>query len=102
MLAVALPSQPAEVSRRRLSLRHVKVLPARGMTREAANGAMPVDTIISPAAMRPASPIAVPARASGSITTEGLFQGNTAVEIEHKGEAYTLRITRQGKLILTK
>ncbi|GHD58700.1 hemin uptake protein HemP [Jeongeupia chitinilytica] len=31
-----------------------------------------------------------------------LLQGQRAVVIEHNGERYTLRETRQGKLILTK
>ncbi|MHB1093975.1 hemin uptake protein HemP [Thiobacillus sp.] len=31
-----------------------------------------------------------------------LFQGSRALVIEHDGERYVLRITRHGKLILTK
>jgi hemin uptake protein HemP len=31
-----------------------------------------------------------------------LFRGRDRLSIEHNGERYTLRITRQGKLILTK
>lgn len=31
-----------------------------------------------------------------------LFKGTTAVEIEHAGQRYVLRITRENKLILTK
>jgi len=31
-----------------------------------------------------------------------LFKGNTVVEIEHAGQRYLLRVTRENKLILTK
>lgn len=31
-----------------------------------------------------------------------LLQGATAVEIEHAGQCYLLRVTRENKLILTK
>lgn len=31
-----------------------------------------------------------------------LLQGNSAVEIEHAGQRYLLRVTRENKLILTK
>lgn len=34
--------------------------------------------------------------------SQRLFQGGNIVWIEHEGERYTLRRTRQGKLILTK
>lgn len=36
------------------------------------------------------------------ITAAQLFQGRQEVLIEHKGETYQLRITRNDKLILTK
>lgn len=36
------------------------------------------------------------------IQTDSLFQGNQEILISHKGEHYRLRITRNGKLILTK
>jgi hemin uptake protein HemP len=39
---------------------------------------------------------------SGIIPTEVLFQGNQEILISHNGEHYRLRITRNGKLILTK
>ncbi len=39
---------------------------------------------------------------SGAIPTDFLFQGNQEILINHKGEHYRLRITRNGKLILTK
>ena len=37
-----------------------------------------------------------------AIRTESLFQGHQEILINHKGEHYRLRITRSGKLILTK
>jgi hemin uptake protein HemP len=45
-----------------------------------------------PAAMRPARTVA----------SAAVFKGETEIGIEHHGELYRLRITRQGKLILTK
>jgi hemin uptake protein HemP len=36
------------------------------------------------------------------IDSERLFDGHTEIRIRHRGEEYRLRITRQGKLILTK
>ncbi len=36
------------------------------------------------------------------IPAERLFQGNQEVQIVHNGGTYRLRITRNGKLILTK
>jgi hemin uptake protein HemP len=35
-------------------------------------------------------------------TSENLFQGKKELLIEHRNELYQLRITRNGKLILTK
>lgn len=43
---------------------------------------------------RPCPPDAIPA--------DLLFQGKQEVPIAHNGETYRLRITRNGKLILTK
>lgn len=37
-----------------------------------------------------------------SIKTEQLMQGNTKLVIMHSDQRYILRITRNGKLILTK
>jgi len=34
--------------------------------------------------------------------SEQLFRGRRHVTIEHEGEVYQLRVTRNGKLILTK
>ena len=36
------------------------------------------------------------------LTSEQLFAGQSAVAIHHNGAMYTLRVTRFGKLILTK
>lgn len=38
----------------------------------------------------------------GAIPTEFLFQGSQEILISHNGEHYRLRITKNGKLILTK
>ncbi len=38
----------------------------------------------------------------GAIPTDFLFRGTQEILIAHKGEHYRLRITRNGKLILTK
>lgn len=123
MLAAALSSQhitsqPTEVSRRRLSLRHVKVVPSheslrestnqssnqsshKPSPREAANAALRVDTV--------AVPLNAPQRGMvretptpAMLTTEMLFKGKSSIEIMHAGEAYKLTITSNGKLILTK
>lgn len=48
-----------------------------------------------------ASPSAAQAQAE-RLSTEVLFGARAELEIEHKGEIYRLRITRTGKLILTK
>ena len=34
--------------------------------------------------------------------SENLFQGTSVIEIEHAGQCYLLRVTRENKLILTK
>lgn len=47
----------------------------------------------------PASPDAKPAK---RLASSAVFNGATEVGIEHHGELYRLKITRQGKLILTK
>lgn len=36
------------------------------------------------------------------IASEELLRGNSALEIEHAGQRYLLRVTRENKLILTK
>lgn len=39
---------------------------------------------------------------AGPVSSENLLQGGKVVQIMHNGEAYQLRATRHGKLILTK
>ena len=39
---------------------------------------------------------------SRQLLSTDLFRGNTVVEIEHAGQRYLLRRTRENKLILTK
>ncbi|MHB1214857.1 MAG: hemin uptake protein HemP [Thiobacillus sp.] len=41
-------------------------------------------------------------RPPGGIATARLFQGSREVLIDHNGETYRLRITKNDKLILTK
>ena len=41
-------------------------------------------------------------RSPDPIPSRALFGGHQAVEIEHAGQRYLLRITRENKLILTK
>jgi len=36
------------------------------------------------------------------VNSSDLLQGTSAVEIEHAGQRYLLRVTRENKLILTK
>jgi len=49
----------------------------------------------------PASPVDNTA-ARPRVDSEQLLQGAPAVEIEHAGQRYLLRVTRENKLILTK
>ncbi|MCP4564750.1 MAG: hemin uptake protein HemP [Bosea sp.] len=41
-------------------------------------------------------------RPARTVASAAVFKGETEIGIEHHGELYRLRITRQGKLILTK
>ncbi|MBK52388.1 MAG: hypothetical protein CMQ45_08400 [Gammaproteobacteria bacterium] len=41
-------------------------------------------------------------QSAAPLTSQGLFKGRSCILIEHNGELYTLRITSNGKLILTK
>jgi len=36
------------------------------------------------------------------LSSEQLLRGSSAIEIEHAGQCYLLRVTRENKLILTK
>ncbi len=44
----------------------------------------------------------VTAKLMRTIVSAAVFKGEREVGIDHHGEIYRLRITRQGKLILTK
>jgi len=58
-----------------------------------------------PAALDAAQEATAPAAISDTpplMTSEQLFAGQSAVAIRHNGAIYTLRVTRFGKLILTK
>lgn len=48
----------------------------------------------------PAAPESLSAQAD--LSTQQLFQGRQEIVIDHKGEGYRLRITKNDKLILTK
>lgn len=63
-----------------------------------------VDTmpIMTPTSLRPPSESAQRTHAPGTFQTDALFQGNQEILINHNGENYRLRITKNGKLILTK
>lgn len=55
----------------------------------------------SPSPVTPDSGIK-PSHPASAITTETLFRGRHEIFISHNGEQYRLRITKNGKLILTK
>lgn len=51
----------------------------------------------------PAAPAApAPAVESAVVSSHALLRGASTLTIEHQGMRYTLRATRNGKLILTK
>ena len=47
-------------------------------------------------------PRETPSTAAPRVSTATLLEGRAELEIDHRGEIYRLRITRTGKLILTK
>jgi len=49
-----------------------------------------IDTEITPTAIRP------------RLSSADILQGQASAEIEHAGQCYLLRVTRENKLILTK
>lgn len=55
---------------------------------------------------KPKLPTDIPQRANETLKdrydSRDLFRGHQEIMIEHVGDVYRLRITRQGKLILTK
>jgi hemin uptake protein HemP len=51
----------------------------------------------------PSQPVSSDSTASRPrLASEKLLQGASAVEIDHAGQRYLLRVTRENKLILTK
>ena len=46
--------------------------------------------------------ISAPQQPAETLQSEDLFGGAKTLNIDHQGMTYTLRITRQGKLLLTK
>ena len=72
-------------------------------TATAAPGAEPRDAgWAARAAEDPAPRAAAPPPARRSVVSDDLFQGLRELVILHRNEEYRLRITRAGKLILTK
>jgi hemin uptake protein HemP len=60
-------------------------------------------SIVDFAGQRAAKPSAsAPGEPKPRIESDHLFQGKSAIVIVHQDEEYYLRITRNGKLILTK
>ena len=58
-----------------------------------------MDTMPKPTAPAPAAENLSP---RPRIDSKELMRGNSALEIEHAGQRYLLRVTRENKLILTK
>ena len=106
MSTLSLPlSQPREVTRRRLSLRRVEVAPRGRRDTPAASALESVKSAVAaiPARLEalvrdslPNTPVGEP------VALESIMRGATTLPIRHNGEIYTLRVTRYGKLILTK
>jgi len=108
MSTFALPlSQPRQVTRRRLSLRRVEVNPSE--PRRETPAATAIETVKSAVAALPArlealvrdNRAATPTTGE-PVAVETLMRGAGTLPLLHNGEVYTLRITRYGKLILTK
>lgn len=51
---------------------------------------------------KPPAPVQQPEPARPRVESAEILRGNSAVEIEHAGQCYLLRVTRENKLILTK
>ncbi len=68
------------------------------MIRICQNEPMPATTTSCP----PAAPRPTPAEPTPTFSTSRLFGSAPIVFIDHAGQRYTLRITRENKLILTK
>lgn len=56
---------------------------------------------IQPTTTTPPPPAAAPAETVRRITSAALLQDGKAIEIEHQGKIYRLRVTQLNKLILT-
>jgi hemin uptake protein HemP len=68
-----------------------------------AGTAVLVRTTLAAPASAPASALSSQPTSGGSaVASEALLRGAKVVQIVHNGEAYQLRATRHGKLILTK
>lgn len=110
MSTLTLPlSQPHEVTRRRLSLRRVEVNPNKAAQARRENPASAaIESMKSAVAALPARLEALvrdslpTAPAGDAVPLDSLMRGTNLLPILHNGEVYTLRITRYGKLILTK
>ncbi|WP_454764428.1 hemin uptake protein HemP [Cupriavidus campinensis] len=108
MSTLSLPmSQPREVTRRRLSLRRVEVAPQA--RREMTTASSAIESVRSAVAALPARLEALmraDAPADGAtaqaVPLDAIMRGATTLPILHNGDVYTLRVTRHGKLILTK
>lgn len=57
-----------------------------------------MDSQPKPAPHQPNPPAPLPSR----LDSEAILRGANSVEIEHAGQRYLLRVTRENKLILTK
>ncbi|MDF3883455.1 hemin uptake protein HemP [Cupriavidus basilensis] len=110
MSTLTLPlSQQHEVTRRRLSLRRVEVTPSKpAQARRESPASAAIESMKSAVAGLPARLEALvrdslsAAPTGDAVPLETLMRGNNLLPILHNGEVYTLRITRYGKLILTK
>ena len=54
---------------------------------------------------KPPAPLSTPPQASPTplrVDSEQILHGRTTLEIDHAGQRYLLRVTRENKLILTK
>lgn len=61
-----------------------------------------VEPVVEPTVAQTGEPTATVIGDTRTMTSEQLFAGQSAVAIRHNGAVYTLRVTRFGKLILTK
>ncbi|AMP37290.1 hemin uptake protein HemP (plasmid) [Ralstonia syzygii subsp. celebesensis] len=88
--------EPQDAGRTVTRRRHIIVARKRPATLEHT----PLDTEPTSTASVTAPPTVV--SDTRIMTSEQLFAGQNAVAIRHNGALYTLRVTRFGKLILTK